>query len=186
MNRKVFISMLILAISFLVGLYIAKIFFPQEFVMAIQNEQLIAIGNFIDTHKWLYYICGGLTSFATYWLYLCAVSHRRYLKWWECLIIAVYIVIAKIIGTFDINIATAISIASFVVFPIITKGNLKSCGIVYSTHLIAQALSLSIRNLKLYLATTNFITMALMSIDMYLWLFLFYVVFNYKADKEIC
>ena len=46
MNKKVFISMLILSISFLLGLYVFKIFFPQEFMMSIQNERIIAKGKF--------------------------------------------------------------------------------------------------------------------------------------------
>ena len=83
MNKKVFISMLTLSVIFLVGLYVFKIFFPQEFMMSIQSEKIIAIGTFIDSHEWLYYLCCGLTSFLTYWLYCCACSGRLYLKWYE-------------------------------------------------------------------------------------------------------
>ena len=75
MNKKVFISMLILSISFLLGLYVFKIFFPQEFMMSIQNERIIAIGTFIDNNKLIYYICCGMTSFLTYWLYCCACKN---------------------------------------------------------------------------------------------------------------
>lgn len=50
MNKKVFVSMLVLSMSFLMGLYILKIFFPQEFVMSIENDRLMLIGNYIDNH----------------------------------------------------------------------------------------------------------------------------------------
>ena len=74
MNKKVFISMLSLVISFLVGIYVLKIFFPEEFMMSIQNEQLVAIGKFIDSHIVITHICTAITSFITY-LYSCQLSH---------------------------------------------------------------------------------------------------------------
>ena len=83
----------------------------------------------------------------------------------------------------DETLRTAISYASFMFLPAIMKGDMKNCGIVYTVHLVAQALSLMIRELPLYLATNNFLTVTLLAIDMYFWLILFYVIFNYKKEK---
>lgn len=183
MNKKVFIAMLILAISFLIGLYVFKIFFPQEFMMSIQNERIIKVGEFIDSHEWLYYVCCGLTSFATYWLYCCACSGRLYLKWYELLEIIVVIVLCRVLNNYDTTIATAISISSFVFLPALMKGSLGRTAIVYTTHTICQALSLGIRSLPIYLTNTNFVTICFMTIECYFWLLLFYVIFNYKKEK---
>lgn len=65
MNKKVFVSMLVLTIVFLAVMYVLKIFFPQEFMMSIQNERLVAVGSFIDNHKILYYICCAVSAFIT-------------------------------------------------------------------------------------------------------------------------
>lgn len=183
MNKKVFISMLILVIVFLVGLYVAKIFFPQEFMMSIQNERIIMIGEFIDSHEWLYYVCCGLTSFVTYWLYCCACSGRLWLKWYEILEIVIVIVLCRVVNFYDMTIATAISISSFAFLPALMKGRLKRTSIVYTTHTMCQALSLGIRNLPIYLPNTNFVTGLLMTIEMYFWLLLFYIIYNYKKEN---
>lgn len=186
MNKKVFISMLVLTISFLVGMYVLKIFFPQEFMMNIQNENLIKIGTFIDNHMWLRYICAGITSFITYWLYCCACSRRLHLKWYECLYIIGTIVIIRLCGLYvDATLRTAISYASFLFLPALIKGSdIKVCGVVYSIHMLAQALSLGIRNLPIYLQNSNYITVLLMTIECYFWLLLCYVIFNYNKRRE--
>ena len=184
MNKKVFISMLILSISFLLGLYVFKIFFPQEFMMSIQNERIIAIGTFIDNHKWLYYICCGLTSFLTYWLYCCACKSSLWLKWYEVLEIIIVIVLCRVVDFYDCTTSTIISICSFMFLPALMKGNLTQTAIVYTTHSICQALSLRIRSLPIYLTNVNFITMFIFGIESYLWLILFYVIFNYRKENK--
>lgn len=140
MNKKVFISMLSLVVSFLVGIYVLKIFFPEEFMMSIQNERIIAIGQYIDSHEWLYYICCGITAFITYWLYCCACSGRKWLKWYECLIILAVVVACRLINFFDVNLATIISWCSFMFLPALLKGDLKTGAIIFTTHSIAQGL----------------------------------------------
>lgn len=184
MNKKVFISMLVLTISFLVGLYILKIFFPQEFMMNIQNDKLIVIGNFIDNHTWLYYICCGVTAFITYWLYCCACKRKLYLNWKETLIVIGFIVGIRIISFYDNNLATHISISSFFIIPLICKFDLKIATIVYSVHGLSQVLSLGIRNLPLYLTNSNYIVVLLMTIECYFWLLLFYIIFNYERSVQ--
>ena len=69
---------------FLTACYVLKFFFPQQFVMAIENPTLISIGQYIDGHQWLFYLFGIFTSFISYWFYLCAVCKRWYLNWWQC------------------------------------------------------------------------------------------------------
>ena len=184
MNKKVFISMLVLTISFLVGLYVLKIFFPQEFMMSIQNEQLIVIGSFIDNHVWLRYICAFATSFITYWLFMCACKRKLYLNWKEILVVIAFIVGIRLISLWDNNIATHISISSFFLIPLICKLDLRIATISYSIHGLSQILSLSIRNLPLYLVSVNYLTTLILGIESYLWLLLLYIIFNYKRSER--
>lgn len=175
--------MLSLCVAFLAGLYILKIFFPQEFMMSIQNERIIKIGTYIDTNKWLYYICCGITAFVTYYLYCCACSGRVKLKWFELLEILGVVVAIRLISLYDDTLATAIELASFLFLPYLLKGKLKNCAIAYTIHIISQALSLSIRNLPIYLYSINFATMFCFGVESYLWLSLIMVIFNYKKEK---
>lgn len=184
-NKRIYIAMLILSVSFLIGMYILKIFFPQEFVMAIQNERIIRIGDFIDNHKWLYYICCSITSFITYWLYLCAVTHKLYLNLFECLYVVIFIIVARVCNFFDTNLATHISISSFIILPAITKADMFSTSIVYFVHGLSQILSLSIRNLPIYLTNINYLTTLIMTCEMYLWLILFYIIYNFKGENKM-
>ena len=183
MNKKVFISMISLVVTFLVGLYIAKIFFPQEFMMSIQNEKIIAIGTFIDSHEWLYYICCGITAFITYYLYCCASKHSFTLKWYELLEILGVVVLCRIVNFYDVTMATALSYASFIFLPALMGADFKTSAIVYTTHLIAQALSLGIRSLPIYLTSVNFITALFLTIEMYFWLLLYFIIFNYNKEN---
>ena len=184
MNKKVLNTMIILVAVFLTALYVLKIFFPQQFVMAVSSEGIKAVGQFVDDRIWLRYICAGITSFITYWLYCCACSNRYYLKWYECLYILGYVIINRVVNCFDTNIGTALSLCSFVLLPFLTKCQLKNCAIVYTFHVIAQSLSLTIRNLVAYLTTANYVTVLLLGIESYLWLTLFYFIFNQKNNKK--
>ena len=184
MNKKVFISMLTLCIVFLAGLYVAKIFFPQEFMMSIQNERIIKIGTYIDTHKWLFYVCGATTAFITYWLYCCASCGRKYLVWYECLEILTVIVAVRVVSFYDTNISSIIQLTSFLFLPALMKGSLKNAAIAYTIHGISQGLSLTIRNLPIYLYNFNFLTKCVIGIESYLWLALLYIIFNYKETKK--
>lgn len=182
MNRKVFISMLILCISFLIGLYILKIFFPQEFMLNIQNENLVKIGKYIDDNIWIRYIVAGITAFITYWLFMCACKRKLYLNWKEILIVIGFIVAIRLIGLWDNEVATHISICSFFLIPLICKFDLKIATCIYAFHGLAQILSLKIRNLPMYLTQINYATIFLLGIESYFWLLLFYIIFNYKKE----
>jgi hypothetical protein len=165
-------------------MYVLKIFFPEEFMMSIQNERLIAIGTFIDNHEWLYYVCCGITSFITYWLYCCACTKRLYLKWYEVIYIIATIILCRVVNLYDVNMATIISWCSFMFLPALMRGNLKIGAFVFTTHSVMQGLSIKIRSLPMYLISTNFITMLLMILEMYFWLVLFYVIFNYRKKEN--
>lgn len=66
MNKKVLKVMIVLVVIFLLALYVLKIFFPQEFVMVVENDKLVSIGYYVDNHLWLHIILGIITSFITY------------------------------------------------------------------------------------------------------------------------
>lgn len=184
MNKKVFVTMLTLCITFLSGLYIAKIFFPQEFVMAIENEQLIAIGNFIDSNIVLTWLCAMATSFITYWLFICACKRQYTLSWQEILVVLAFIVGIRIVSLFDNNIATHISISSFFIIPFILKHNLKIATVAYSIHGLSQVLSLGIRNLPMYFTNINSLIAIASTLECYLWLALMYIIFNYSKEND--
>lgn len=183
-KKTLYITMLVLSISFLLAMYVLKFFFPQEFMLSIQSDKIIQIGTFIDEHIVLRHICGGITSFITYWLFCCACSRRWKLKWIECLYIIILVVLLRLTSLIDSNIATHLSFCGFFVLPALMKGDIKICSLVFFVHGFAQCFMLTIRNLPIYLFTANFLTILLVTLDCYLWLILFYIIFNIKKENK--
>lgn len=184
MNRKVFVSMLALCVSFLAGCYFLKIFFPQEFAMQITNEKFVLVGNFVDSHILLKMVCTFLTSFLTYFLYICAVCERKTINIKQTIIIALVIIGSIIVEKFAINFLTIYSICSMFGLPLIFNADFKKTYIVFSVHGISQVLSLGIRGFAENIYTFNFAIGFLMTLECYLWLALFYVLFNFYKEKE--
>ena len=182
MNKKVVKAMLALVVIFLVGLYILKIFIPDKFVMVIENEKLVEIGNYIDSHKWAYYLFGIISSFITYWLYFCATMKKWYLNWWQILI--VFAIIGGSIGLsfYNTTLMSAFTIIAMLVVPLLFKGDAKYTLVVFSTHYLAQTLTLQIRNLPLYMTAINSITLHLVGIESLFWLLLFYIYPHIKEN----
>lgn len=187
MNKKVLKAMIALVVIFLACLYVLKIFMPEQFVLSVENEIIITIGTYIDNNDWAFYIFGILTSFITYWLYLCAVCRRWYLKWYEILTVLVVIGATLGLSAVDVNLYTALSYSSFIFLPLIFNKNakLKDIVVCFTIHLFSQALSLSIRNISLYITNPNSITMFLMTLDCYLWLLFLYIFYNYKKEESL-
>lgn len=180
MYKRVFKTMIALVVVFLVALYVLKIFFPEQFIMSVENEIIIAIGNYIDSNAWAYYLFGIFTSFLTYWLYLCAVCRKWYLNWWQCLIVLAVIGASIGLNFVDINLCSALNYTSFIFLPFLFKAELKPVAIVFTIHIFAQFLTTSIRNLPVYMVNVNSLTLFLVAIETYFWLLLFYIYYNCK------
>ena len=182
MNKKVVKAMLALVVIFLVGLYILKIFIPDKFVMVIENEKLVEIGNYIDSHQWAYYLFGIVTSFITYWLYFCATIKKWYLNWWQILV--VFAIIGGSIGLDFYNpvFAGVFTIVAMVIVPVIFKADGRYTLVVFGTHYLAQALTLEIRNLPIYLTSVNSMIFTLLTLEVYFWLLLFYIYPHIKEN----
>ena len=152
--------------------------------MVIENEQLIKIGSYIDNHLWLYIIISCITSFITYWLYLCAVTRKWRLNLKELIAVLVVIAITQTLYSFEktITLASGISIIAMIALPLIDKAKLKDVAIVFSFDYLSQILSTLIRGLPELLTNVNFMTIFLMTLESYFWLLLFYLYFNLKKE----
>lgn len=185
MYKRVLKTMIALVVVFLVALYVLKIFMPEQFIMVIGNDKLIAIGNFVDNNLWLHIILGIITSFITYWLYIGAVTHKWCLNWKEIVAVIIICISTQIFYYFiDSNIGSAISIISMICLPLISNAQLKDVALVFSLHYFSQLLSISIRQLNFLLVNTNYATILLMGLECYFWLLLFYLYFNLKGERK--
>lgn len=184
MNKKVLKMILVLTIAFLSAVYVAKIFFPEWFVLTITNENIIAFGNYVDTHTWAHILATLIMGFITYSIYCCACCGKLRLNWKENLIILGTVGISILIEYFLPSINLHYSICSMFILPLIFKAEFKPTVITYTIHGLAQILSLGIRDIGLMMPSLDFASFLILSIDMYIWLIALYLFYNIKDKKE--
>ena len=183
MNKKVLKTMIALVVIFLIACYVLKIFSPEQFVMVIENEQIVKIGTYIDNNLWAQILVAIITSFITYWLFLCACLRKWYLDWKQILVVLVVIGITQGLFEYDVTLSSVFSVVSMLILPVIFDADLKAGLITFCVHYGAQALSTQIRQLPMLLTSVNSATILLMTAEGYFWLLLFYLFYNYKEKK---
>lgn len=192
MNKKVLKTMLALVIVFLCALYVLKIFFPEQFAMSVQNQTLINIGTYIDTHAWSYFAIQFVIGCLFDYMYFGAVCRRYKLHWSLFIIIVLYNIGFASFYTFGsaeliMNMSTivvAISSCYMILTPMFYTRELRPLSIAYCVNYVAQTLSLNIRNLSLLMTNANSLIMILMSLECYLWMFLLLMLFNYDKKES--
>lgn len=183
MNKRLFQSMIYLAIGFLIGCYVLKFFLPEQFVLFVQNKRLVDIGYYIDTHPLAFYSFGILTSFTTYWLFCCAVCKKLYLSKKECFIVLIAVVGSIFITLIDVQLSTHYSVFSMIFLAYLFKAEFKETLIIFGIHGFAQAISLSIRDLTTYMMNFDSLSFLVLTFECYLWLILFYLKNNIRKEK---
>lgn len=184
MNKKVLKTMIILTIVFLFVVYVAKIFFPEWFVLTITNENIIAFGNYVDTHLWADVLATFVGGYVTYLIYCCACCGKWRLNWKDNLIVLLASILNVLIWYFANTFYLHFSVVVMFALPLIFDAKFKNTVIVYSFHGLAQILSLSIRDIGLMLPSYNYASLLILSIDAYLWLSFFYLLYNIKENKD--
>lgn len=184
MNKKVFKMMLILTIAFLSAVYVAKIFFPDWFVLTINNDNIVKFGTYVDNHIWADTIATYVCGYITYWLYCCACCGKWKLNLKENLIVLLTITISLILQYHIPNLNLHFNICSMFILPLLFKAEFKPTVLVYTIHGLAQVLSLAIRDIGVRMLSFDFASFLIMGIDAYLWLLFLYLFNNIKEKKE--
>lgn len=182
---------LILFGSLLVLFYIAKIFFPQFIISVAETPNIVKLGNYVDTHKWAFYIYHLIVSYIIGYVYCCACCRKMKLNLKENLVLFISIILVIISQEFLPEIYSAINYTIFVFAPFImllidknlTKETFCSTIICYVVDIMTQAISLFIRNIIILSTCVNSATMTILLIDMVIWRCLLYFYYNYKKEN---
>lgn len=186
MNKSVIRTAIVIIVCMLFAEYILKFFVPEEFVLVVSSPNLIKAGTFIDSHRALYYIVSTIFSYITYYLFTCACGHTKYLNWKLSLCILVIIIVGHVIIKFVPTFSTPYLVVSMILTAYLNNSDLKTFLYVFSVHTISQTLSMEIRNISMYIMEYNILTGVLMTLECYLWLLLFYVLYGYNIkEKEV-
>lgn len=186
MNKSVLRTMIILCWVFL-ALYAILKLVPQlasKFVIVVNNEKIVKAGQFVDSRVWLGNIIYFLTTLLTYQFYLCACCHKWVLSIKQYLVSLAIIVPTFIANVFIPQVALILNFVAMIVLPYLLKADFRTFVIIFTTHTLGQLAITYIRSEELLCVDVNFLSQAIMLMDMYVWLLLYYLYANlYKGEK---
>ena len=182
---------LILFGGILLAFYIAKIFFPEFIVGVAEIPSIVKLGNYVDSHKWAFYLIDGIVSTFIAFIYCCACCRKPKVSLKSLVSIVVCNIILYLVSAFLPHQYTIVNCAIFVFMPFIVcyiennicKETFISTSICVFADLITQVISMEIRDVTIMMSQFNSATFFILLIDMVIWRFLFYSYFNYKNNK---
>lgn len=186
MNRKVFNTVIILIWAVLIGFLVAKIFFGKYVGIAYSSPVLVSAGNYVDSHFWLKRACYFVTTFITYYLYLCSCCQVWKLKWKWVAIITPVLLALQVVKYFEPAIGSALDCVLMFILPYFMGAKFKTTAYIFAAHSLSQIIVGYARNIPINVISPNFMTMLLLGIDMYLWLLLYYFYANrFKGGNKM-
>lgn len=181
---------LILFGAFLIGFYIAKLFFPEWIIGVAETPQIVEIGNFIDSNIYVYHIFEIAWSTFIFSIYACACCRTKYLKAREILLIIMIEVALQLVFQYFSQYYFISNILFLIVCPLlisIIRGNFRfrvlvSLVVCFVVDCLSQILSLQIRDITLLANTINTATLIILTIDVVIWRALLYCYFNFTKE----
>lgn len=191
MNKRTYITALILTIIFLVAQLILKYIFPEYFILVVENPVLIKVGNVIMTYPALYFACMATLGILSDYLFFGAVCQTPKLpKTLSGIIIAyntclasAYAFCPEILAQYS-YVVTSVSLCYLFIVSAIFTNNLRPLAITFTATNIAQILVLLIRNATVLLTEMNILCTTLISLEGLLIAALCFVIFTKNFEKE--
>lgn len=176
--------------ALLVGFYVLKIVCPQFIVGVAETPSIVRIGNFIDRNKVCFYIFHFIIGFFSTYIYSCACCRVKKLSIEQVIILLSFLILSMIFQEFLQEIYAPYNYVSLVIMPFLMSyrsGNassrtFSSTSICFSVDIMAQSLSLQIRNIVFMTTCVNSATMFVLLIDGMIWKMLLYLYYNQKGE----
>lgn len=174
----------------LISFYLLKIINPEFVIELSEVDRVVELGEYVDSHKWAYYLFFFIISFAGGYFYLCACCRKKSLKFRDCCLLAIEVAFLFIVERFLIEHYVLINMVCLFLMPTIVCYWDKRTDIKYfysttaclTIHNIAQVISLQIRNISTLINFPNSATFTVLTIDAFIWLVLLYNFYNFKED----
>lgn len=183
---------LLLCCGILVTFYILKLACPEFIVGVAELPMIVAIGDYVASNSWLFYIFHFVVSYLGWFLYCCACCRQTKLTTKQNIILVINIISSILIQEFLQEIYNPYNYVSFILVPFLmvyvnkTMDGKKfiSTIVCFSVDIMSQALSLVIRNVIILTTCVNPATMIILLIDTWVWRTLLYLFFNYKYKEN--
>lgn len=181
---------LILFGAILIAFYIAKIFFPEFIVGVAEIPAIVKFGEYVDSHKWAYYLYYTVIGYVGWFLICCICCNTKSLRLKANIIIILNLVLSLFIQNYMQQFYTPYNYTANVLVPFLvcivshktsTKNFISLC-VCFCVDIMAQAISLYIRDIVVLSTAINSATITIMLIDTWIWRILLYLFFNYKGE----
>lgn len=189
MNKKVFITTFVLFGFMLVDCILAKTVFGADLAIVIENSKLIEAGEYLDAHFWIKQAAAFVCTFATYILYLCAVSGKWILDWKEFLIVTPTLIAMQFAKIYTPTVGMYLDMIAMIVLPFIVKSKFDNGSkykvfiLIYCIHCLGQLLCLYVRSLPIQMISINSAVSLVAMIDQYIVQIMYYLFGNFLGGR---
>ena len=184
MNKKLSLFLLALCSTYLIVFYILKIVCPEWVLLQVTNPTIVRIGRFFQSSIWLMRTFQILTTFITFYLFICAARGKFGLKWYEALYLLAAATINQTITDYLTQYAVHTSVSLMLILALLCKGKLLYATPSFVIYGFASQLMLTIRGFETILQTFNIATGLVLGLDAWVWLFVFALIFNIKEREN--
>lgn len=174
----------------LVAFYILKLVNPSFIVGIAEIPAVVRFGTYVDTHKWAGFLFYLATGYLGYYLFCCACCRKYKLTIKENVLILFFTISLYAVQNYLPEIYAPLNYALLILVPFImliidnklNRNTFISTSITFCVDIMAQCLSLCIRNIVLLTTCLNTATMTILLIDGVIWRILLYLYFNNKKE----
>lgn len=188
MNKKVWITLLVLLIAALVAYNIVALFFPEEFIMCLTDTAILKFGNFIESRPALYWIVSILMTSTTYYLWSVIANRTFKIGIIQILTIPVLVALTYGLGHLVPQMAVANNIVMMLVIFIVSKEKYANYLPFYILHIYSQYMILFVRGYNEALPLMNIgsnICMYMESLTMAIVFCILAVCFKRREKNEL-
>lgn len=188
MNKKVWITLLVLLIAALVAYNIVALFFPEEFIMCLTDTAILKFGKFIESRPALYWIVSILMTGTTYYLWSVIANRTFKIGIIQILTIPVLVALTYGLGHLVPQMAVANNIVMMLVIFIVSKEKYANYLPFYILHLYSQYMILFVRGYNEALPLMNIgsnICMYMESLTMAIVFCILAVCFKRREKNEL-
>lgn len=184
MNIKIAKTLLTLSIIYIVGFYVIKFIFPDFLLLQITDPNVLNFGKFVESSPVYLEIYYCLSSFLTFYLFVCASRGSFKINWKHLIYLVVAVVINELVGIFLPKLLVQTSTSLMFLLALLCKGKLSYTAISFVIHGYLSQFLFSIRGFDTIMPYINIASGFVLSLECYAWLILLALVFYLKEKKD--
>lgn len=184
MNIKIAKTLLILNIVYIVAFYIIKFAFPDFLLLQITDPNVLKLGSFIESNAVVLEIYYCLSTFVTFYLFVCASRGSFKINWKHLIYLVVAVAINELISIYLPTLAVHTSTSLMLLLALLCKGKMYYAVPAFITYGYLSQFLFSIRGFETIISNINVASSFILGLECWVWLFLFSLLFYLKEKKN--